>query len=55
VVIHAKHISPQPDISLRGGRCGGIHKMIILHFVTPKMSLPKISDDCEVNVRIKTK
>jgi hypothetical protein len=55
VVIHAKHISPQPDIGLRGGRCGGIHKTIILHFVTPKMTLPKIGDDCDVNVRIKTK
>jgi hypothetical protein len=55
VVIHAKHISPQTDIGLGSGRCGGIHKTIILHFVTPKMTLPKIGDDCDVNVRIKTK
>jgi hypothetical protein len=55
VVVHAKHISPQPDIGLGGGRCGGIHKTIILHFVTPKMTLPKIGDDYDVNVGIKTK
>jgi hypothetical protein len=55
VVIHAKHISPQPDIGLGRGRCGGIHKTIILHFVTPKMTLPKIGDSCGLNVGIKTR
>jgi hypothetical protein len=55
VVIHAKHISPQTDIGLSRGRCGGVHKTIVLHFVTPKMTLPKIGGDCELNVGIKTK
>jgi hypothetical protein len=45
VVVHAKHIRPQSDIGLGRGRCGGIHKTIILHFVTPKMTLPKIGFD----------
>jgi hypothetical protein len=55
VVIHAKHISPQPDIDLGSGRCGGIDKTIILHFVTPKMTLPKTGDGCVLNVGMKTK